>query len=251
MAKRSSRRRRARPAGRSDGAQATSTDRAARVAAKRQRQAEARREYARLRRRERRRRVVSRGALALVVVGAGALGFSFLVRAAGPRPIPEEAIRAATTAGCDEVQTPESGPSRAHLASGQGFTYTSQPATAGSHDPAPLPPDPAVYTSPVPQTNSVHNLEHGYVVMYYRPDEGDGGLRSPVVERLTSFAEGQDKVILAPHPELADGTAFALAAWNKLWECPGSITPQQATMIAGGFVEAYRGTGNAPEPNAA
>ena len=55
---------------------------------------------------------------------------------------------------------------------------------------------------------------------------------------------------MAPHPDLPAGTALVLAAWNKLCECPSSVTLEQARAIASGFLEAYRGTGNAPEPAA-
>jgi hypothetical protein len=72
-----------------------------------------------------------------------------------------------------------------------------------------------------------------------------------VVDRLASLARAQDKVIMAPYPDLPSGTSFALAAWNKLWECPATATADQARTIASGFIQAYRGTSNAPEPRAA
>jgi len=56
---------------------------------------------------------------------------------------------------------------------------------------------------------------------------------------------------MVPHPALPEGTALALTAWNRLWECPATITTDQATTVATGFVDAYRGTSNAPEPRAA
>ena len=54
---------------------------------------------------------------------------------------------------------------------------------------------------------------------------------------------------MAPYPSLQDGTVLAFAAWNKLWECPSGITVEQARTVATGFIEAYRGTSNAPEAN--
>ncbi|RPJ12552.1 MAG: hypothetical protein EHM22_06355 [Actinobacteria bacterium] len=72
-----------------------------------------------------------------------------------------------------------------------------------------------------------------------------------VLARLAQIAEGQDKVLVAPYPDLEEGTSFAITAWNKLWECPADVTPEDAGIMANAFIEAYRGTSNAPEANAA
>lgn len=178
------------------------------------------------------------------------LVFYFFFRANAPRSIPEAALQAAEAAGCGEVQTPASeAPGSLHLQPGEPFTYDQQPATSGSHDPSPLAPDPHVYDTPVPETRAVHNLEHAYVLIYYRLN-GDEALPDDVVSALATLANAQDKVIMAPYEGLPDGTSLALAAWNKLWECPSAVTPQQARTIASGFVEAFRGSSNAPEPGA-
>jgi hypothetical protein len=58
---------------------------------------------------------------------------------------------------------------------------------------------------------------------------------------------GEDRVLMAPHADLPDGTSLALTAWNKLWSCPATITSTQAASVARGFIDAYRGTTNAPE----
>jgi hypothetical protein len=47
--------------------------------------------------------------------------------------------------------------------------------------------------------------------------------------------------------DLPTGTALAFTAWNELVTCPKGITPDQATTIANGFVEAFACTNNAPE----
>jgi hypothetical protein len=107
-----------------------------------------------------------------------------------------------------------------------------------------------VHTEPIREENAVHNLEHGYVILYYRAD-GPQALNVEVVARLAQIAEGQDKVLVAPYPDLEEGTSFAITAWNKLWECPADVTPEDAGIMANAFIEAYRGTSNAPEPRAA
>ena len=79
----------------------------------------------------------------------------------------------------------------------------------------------------------MHNLEHGAVIMYYR-QSGDGALPQGLVARLTTIANESHNVILAPYTPLPDGTALALAAWNKLQTCPATISGPQTTNVARG-----------------
>ena len=108
------------------------------------------------------------------VVGVGLV--YFFQRAASPREIPQFAIDAATAAGCSQVAQPlASAPGSQHLDPGESTTYPQQPATSGFHDTSPLAIPPRVYTEPIPETQAVHNLEHGAAIMYYR-QSGDGAL---------------------------------------------------------------------------
>ena len=239
------------PSAGSDRVPVASTQTAERPrSAKAERKDQARRARDTALRRARRARTTRRAAWA-GALGVGTFVALYLVlRVGGPKPIPDAALAAAEAAGCGEVQTPAaSAPSSQHLARGEAYTYPDHPGTSGFHDPSPLPAEPKVYTDPVQETRAVHNLEHAYVLIYYRAD-GPDALAEDVVERLASLAESQDKVLMAPHPQLDEGTSLALAAWNKLWECPVAVTADQARTIASGFVEAYRGTSNAPEPSA-
>jgi len=218
--------------------------------AKAERKDQARRARETALRKARRTRTTRRAAW-VGALGVGTFVALYLVlRVGAPKPIPDAALAAAEAAGCGEVQTPAaSAPGSQHLARGEAHTYPDHPATSGFHDQSPLPPEPKVYTDPVQETRAVHNLEHAYVLIYFRAD-GPDALAKDVVERLASLAESQDKVLMAPYPQLDEGTSLALAAWNKLWECPAAVTADQARTIASGFVEAYRGTSNAPEPSA-
>ena len=196
---------------------------------------------------ERRKRILWAVGIA-TVVGVGAY---LILNVASPGAISAEAQEIAQAAGCGEVQTPVAdAPGGQHLASGESAGYTQQPATSGQHDPSPLPNDPPVHTEPIREENAVHNLEHGYVILYYRAEDPEA-LGDEVVTRLASIAEQQDKVLLAPYPNLNEGTSLAITAWNKLWECPAGIGADDAATLANAFIEAYRGTSNAPEPNAA
>jgi hypothetical protein len=197
------------------------------------------------------RQAAFRRAITVATIGAVAVGiFWWINRAAAPRPVPRAAVRAAEAAGCTAVETPlGSAPGGQHLQAGQSYTYDQTPATSGYHDPSPLPLDPKVYDSPINETNAVHNLEHAAVIVYYQ-DTGDAALPTDTVDALTSVVNASTNVLMAPYPDLPEGQALALTAWNKLQTCPQDVTPDQATTIANGFIEAYACTSNAPEPSA-
>lgn len=180
-----------------------------------------------------------------MVVFAAALLITSLI--AQPR-VSDEALSVGRKAGCGDVDIPaSSAPGGIHSPGGTtSSTRDGLPATSGRHDPSPLPPQPHVYTEPIEEAQAVHNLEHGYVVIYYRADGADS-LPSAVTEELSAFSENEDDVLIAPHPSLPSGSALALAAWNRLWQCPPSITPQQASIVSSGFVNAFRNAKNAPE----
>ena len=184
--------------------------------------------------------------VSLVAVGT----FWFLQRAASPHPISAEAQAAAQKAGCTGVIQPSSNPTGGHLTPGETITYPDKPATSGKHDPHALDqPEPPVYKEPVPETQAVHYLEHSGVIFYYRQD-GDGALKPDVVAALGTVAGNHRNTLVAPYPDLPEGTSLALAAWNQLQTCPGTITADEATTVAEGFAAAFECTSVGPEPKA-
>jgi hypothetical protein len=192
------------------------------------------------------RRVIVISVITLVAVGT----LWFLQRAANPRPISAEAVAAAQAADCTGVVQPLSNaPGGQHLSSGQSHTYPDHPATSGPHDPTPLPTYPDVYTSPVPETQAVHFLEHSGVILYYR-QTGKDALKQDVVDALAQVARDQHNTLLAPYTDLPDGTSLALTAWNHIQKCPGTISASQASTVANGFVNAFACTSVGPEPKA-
>jgi len=100
------------------------------------------------------------------------------------------------------------------------------------------------------EARAVHNLEHGYVWVYYQPAGADA-LSAPVVDALRSAATGQRKVLLAPYPQLPAGAALDFAAWDELQQCGRGVTAGEAIATLGAFVTAYREGPLAPEPGAA
>lgn len=186
--------------------------------------------------------------LQIATIGVAAVAAWFLfVHTTGPGTIPQTALAAGRSAGCDEPERPvDPDPGRDHLAAGDAFEYPDPPPAAGPHDPSPLPSEPRVYEEPVSEPRAVHNLEHGDVLLWYRPPP-DEGVSDDVVEALRAVAEEERGVILAPYPDLPEGRALALVAWNTRWMCPAGLTEDAATTMAEAFVGAYRGTTNAPE----
>lgn len=214
---------------------------------RRQRKEEARRAREQARKRFRRRALIRRLVTVTVIVSAGLFVFMFLFRAASPKPLSAAASEASDAAGCSGVETPVTGtPSREHLSPGQTYTYDTEPATSGPHA-SPLPDDPHVYTEMPPETALVHNLEHAFVNIYYRPD-GDGALPQDVIDTLTTFANAHARTILSPHTSLPDGVSLAYTAWNKLLTCPSTISATQAGTLAQGWWDSFACSSNAPEP---
>ena len=135
----------------------------------------------------------------VTVLSVGAYLVFFNVRS--PGDVSAQALEVAAAAGCGDIVTPAAEApeaSTSNRASPPG--YTEHPATSGL-DPSPLPSEPAVHTEPIREENAVHNLEHGYVILYYRAD-GPEALSVDVLARLAQIAEGQDKVLVAPYPDL-------------------------------------------------
>ena len=202
------------------------------------------------------RRFIVIGVISLVTVTI----LYFLEKGASPRPISAEAIAAAQQAKCSGVTKPSGNPTGGHLNPGQSYTYAQHPATSGLHDPSPLGVSPDIYTEPVPETQAVHFLEHAGVIIYYRaatvstpgstasPTPDPNALPQAVIDALGKVADEQPNTLLAPYPDLPEGTSLALTAWNRLQTCPATVTAAQASTIANGFAHAFVCTSVAPEP---
>jgi len=235
--------RRPQSAASSGGGAATTTQE--RTTSRQERKEQARRERERrireARRRRRMRRLARWGIAAAVVVGVG--GFIFWQTQQSSR-LAQAAEEAANRLGCGAVQelTDEG---TTHQ---PPYEYDTVPANSGPHSPQPMPAEPRVYDQPIPEEQAVHNLEHGYVLMYYRPG-GEGALPAGVVDQLAGVAEGESEVLMAPYPGLPDGTSLALVAWSRMQTCPAipESGAGDATRVAEGFITEFKNSSNAPE----
>ena len=229
------------------GGAATTTEE--RTTSRQERKEQARRERERrireARRRQRMRKLARWGIAGALVLGVG--GFIFWQTQRG-QEAEAEAREAANRLSCSPIQTKQAevdAPAGHNPPFAQGRNGV--PVTAGPHS-SPLPPEPAVYEQPIPEENAVHNLEHGYVVIYYAA-EGENALDEEIRSQLADVAEGEEKVLLAPYPDLAD--SFDLVAWGKLQTCdpPEDADPDDAATVAEFFISEFRSGGLAPEPN--
>jgi Protein of unknown function (DUF3105) len=236
----------------SGGGAATTTEE--RGTSRQERKEHARRERERrireARRRQRMRKLTRWGIAAAVVLGVGAV---IWWQSQQGRELAEAAEAAGSRLNCSPIQTKQDEVDAADALDQETlhsppFTRgrNGVPATAGRHS-TPLPAQPAVYEQPIPEENTIHNLEHGYVVIYYS-DQG-AALADDLRSELERVAQSEEKVLIAPYPDLAN--SFDLVAWGKLQTCdpPGDADPDDAATVANFFIDEFRSGGLAPEPN--
>jgi hypothetical protein len=184
-----------------------------------------------------------------VVLGLGAVGAAsitaILVSQDGGSPLPA-ALQVLQPSlqrnGCSgpEVFAEEE---RRHLQPGATYDdYRTEAPTSGSHAPAPLPGNPAVLSRQPPKEALVHNLEHGYVVLWHRD-------ASPGDRALTRVAEASTNLLVTPLADatLPGGARVAVTTWRSRLLCQ-TVDAQ----LVQGLVNDYLGAGAlAPEPDGA
>ncbi|RJK95371.1 DUF3105 domain-containing protein [Vallicoccus soli] len=204
----------------------------------------------------------------MVVGGAGVLGLGLIAAVGIPTYLDyrdDPANRAvasygvdAAAASCDEpVIEPATGVQE-HVADGTTVTYGANPPAFGAHYAVPATFERSFYTPedrpPVEQL--VHNLEHGYTVLWYDPElaEADrsalSDLASSVREKMSDQVAGT-KFIVAPWDagtaEVAEGKRYVLAHWGAQQGARQACGDLSGAVVED-FVEAHPYT-DSPEPN--
>jgi hypothetical protein len=183
---------------------------------KRERREEAkRRRLEELRKRQqkaRMRKVYMTGGGAVVVVGIILL--IILLATGGGEPA--NAIALARAAGCDAVQNPKALKGD-HIAPPATARYNSNPPASGAHYNAGVPNGPTtsgIHRAFVPYELSVHNLEHGQIVIHYKEE-----LSQTLANELAAVVKADPRwVVLIPNPNMPNTVAFT--AWGHLQQCP-------------------------------
>ena len=138
------------------------------------------------------------------------------------------------------VEIPDQG--RNHIDIGASHpAYNSNPPTSGWHYEKWK--EKGVYNEQQPDEGLIHNLEHGYIWISYRPDAS-----SEIIKQLENFYGFGKKIIIEPRKE--NDKLIAIAAWNWLDAfdpASGDSLNDAELKRIGDFIDKYINQG--PEPN--
>ncbi len=147
-----------------------------------------------------------------VLVGAVVVGL-IINQQQGTRAVADVGGPAtAEEAGCTPVETHEVPEQATHVPEGTTVPYATNPPTSGDHYESPSAP--GFYSSPVQAEQLVHNLEHGQIVMWYRPDAPQ-----EVKDKLEQVTKQDSLALIATPFELEGSANFALSGWGVSQSC--------------------------------
>jgi hypothetical protein len=222
------------------------------------------------------RRQIIAGSAVLLIVVAGGIGYAVYD---GRNKQPDVAIQSigvtAAAASCDAITTDKAGGNGNHVGPGTSspktlkVKYDTVPPSNGPHFPEPVPSnDRNFYTAKdrPPMEDLVHNLEHGYTILWYDATAGDA--KKAELEQLSKVANKTEwalgKFIVSAwdpaYGELPAGKKFALSHWSATLATGKSTVASQAGhrelcgdlsgAVVKDFVQQFPLT-SAPEPGAA
>ncbi|MGH2807341.1 MAG: DUF3105 domain-containing protein [Actinomycetota bacterium] len=119
----------------------------------------------------------------------------------------------AAEAGCGPVEETES-EGRGHLGEGEPHPpYETDPPTSGPH--YEIPADLGFYSEPLPPEQVVHNMEHGQIVLWYRPD-----LPSNTIDQIEELVDREASATVAvPYDNIQGDDAIVFTAWTASQTC--------------------------------
>ncbi|HZW45388.1 MAG TPA: DUF3105 domain-containing protein [Dermatophilaceae bacterium] len=216
------------------------------------------------------------GATALLLVLAAVITYAVLD---GRNNQPDVAIESigvsAAAASCDPATTDPASGNGSHVGPGTSspetgkVTYDTVPPSTGPHFAEPAASNTRNFYTAKDRPEMellVHNLEHGYTVLWY--DVAAGEAKKAELEHLAEVANktewAKDKFIVSAwdtaYGELPAGKKFALSHWSATLSADGSKVDSQAGhrqlcgdlsgAVVKAFVKDYPRT-SAPEPGAA
>lgn len=172
-------------------------------------------------------------ALSLVLIG-GLIGFLVWNAGRSERAASERVASLASAAGCDAPQSHAS-EGRDHIEATEAPTYDTEPPSSGGHFDSTA--NTGVYSSPAPDGNLVHNLEHGHVIIWYDPAALDG----EIIDEVEAFVrENETRAISMPRPTLAEEEVpLAYSSWTRTMTCADPTTPEDVRAVSEAFFEAF------------
>ncbi len=121
---------------------------------------------------------------------------------------------ATTNLSADLPGTPIPSGGNKHVAASEPITYQNYPPSSGTHYDATAPY--GFSAVELPEGQIVHSMEHGSVVLYYKPDVAQSvkdDLKK-AYDQLPAGKYGKVKMVIAPYANMK--TPLALAAWTRL-----------------------------------
>jgi hypothetical protein len=121
-------------------------------------------------------------------------------------------------ASCTEIQNPDLMPTANHVDDGTTVQYSTNPPTSGDHwlDPAPAGFNPPSALGDPPNERLVHNMEHGQIIFWYRPDA------SAVIDDLQAYFDNTNAGIALlgqPYEGVPASYNFTMTAWGHSQSC--------------------------------
>ena len=168
----------------------------------------------------------------LIIVAIGA--WAFTSNPMGQQENPEVLSAVSNpVAGTEELAIA----SRQHITEGTKATdFNSNPPASGQHWPAPA--NKGVYDQPLPDERVLHNLEHGYIWISYKPE-----ISPEVINNIKNIVNEDDwKLIMTPRAE--NDSQIALIAWGRLLKMD---EPDYQKIKD--FIETYRNRGPEKTPD--
>lgn len=171
---------------------------------------------------------ISLGAIVLVLTVAGGAYWFLSAESERNFQVVSEEGRARLT----DLVTTDPNHGRGHGQSGAVYHYGDQFPTSGLHDPVPTAP--GVYRVPQRESQLVHALEHGNIVVYY---DTPGPEVLEILKDWAGLYTGTwDGIVLTPMDGL--GGELVLNAWTKTLRLKAFDAG-----LAAAFIDRYRGRG--------
>ena len=118
----------------------------------------------------------------------------------------------------------------------ESVNYAQTPPVGGAHNAAWQ--NCGVYTTPIPNENAVHSLEHGVIWITYQPDLAESEL-----QQLQTLTRQSSHRLLSPYPELT--SPIVASAWGYQLTLDRADDPRLAD-----FIQKYEQNPFGPEPGA-